>query len=206
MATTEFKDFDQFFKLMLIGDSRVGKTSIIQQFKDRSFINHHRPTVGIAYGNTIFKHDSKRIKLHLWDAAGHERFRSLTHAYYRGADVMILVYDIESRDSFQNIDDWMHDTKRYASNDVIVVLVGNKCDTIAREVNRVEGEILAMAKRNVMFLETSAKTGENIEMLFEKLANILLKKERTKVMEVKDDFEVMYGHATPNRELYFKMF
>ncbi|XP_065680883.1 ras-related protein Rab-26 isoform X1 [Hydra vulgaris] len=167
--------FDYAFKVMLIGDSGVGKTCLLIRFKDGAFLSgSFISTVGIDFRNKTIIVDEKKVKLQIWDTAGQERFRSVTHAYYRDAQALLLLYDVGSRRTFDNTRAWLSEIKDYASTDAVVMLLGNKADlTKERQVKREEGEKLAM-NFNVPFLETSAKTGINIELAFEAVSRELI--------------------------------
>lgn len=183
MGPSEFFDindsnhYDYSFKVMLVGDSYVGKTCILLRFRDGAFVNPSGATVGIDYGNKTFHLDSNRIKIQIWDTAGQERFRSLTHAYYRDADAIVLVYDIESRYSYNNIKKWLRDAQEKARDNVTIIVLGNKCDSEHRRVLFEEGEQLA-AENDIIFYETSAVDGQNIDEAFERISRELIEKEK----------------------------
>ncbi|KAH7662973.1 Small GTPase superfamily ARF/SAR type protein [Dioscorea alata] len=163
--------FDYSFKVLLIGDSGVGKSSLLV-----SFISNHvddlSPTIGVDFKIKSLTVAGKRLKLTIWDTAGQERFRTLTGSYYRGAQGIILVYDVTRRETFTNLsDEWAKEIELYSTNqDCVKVLVGNKVDQEAdRMVSREEGIALAQ-EYGCLFLECSAKTRENVEKCFEELA------------------------------------
>jgi Ras-related protein Rab-8A len=125
MAT---KTYDHLFKLLLIGDSAVGKTCLLFRFSEDAFNNTFISTIGIDFKIRVVDLDGKRVKLQIWDTAGQERFRTITTAYYRGAMGILLVYDITSERSFENIKNWMRNIEDHASADVEKMIIGNKCD------------------------------------------------------------------------------
>ncbi|XP_059588093.1 ras-related protein Rab-37 isoform X2 [Alligator mississippiensis] len=136
------------FTVMLLGDSGVGKTCFLVQFKDGAFLSGtFIATVGIDFRNKVVTVDDVKVKLQIWDTAGQERFRSVTHAYYRDAQALLLLYDITSKMSFDNIRAWLSEIHEYAQKDVVIMLLGNK-------------------EYGVPFMETSAKTGMNVELAF----------------------------------------
>ncbi|XP_010872357.2 ras-related protein Rab-37 isoform X2 [Esox lucius] len=159
--------FDISFKVMLLGDSAVGKTCVLVRFKDGAFLGgNFIATVGIDFRNKVVTVDNVKVKLQIWDTAGQERFRSVTHAYYRDAQALLLLYDITSKSSFDNIRAWLTEIHEYAQKDVVIMLLGNKSDMVAeRVIKREEGEKLAK-EYGVPFMETSAKTGVNVELAF----------------------------------------
>ncbi|KAJ3626171.1 hypothetical protein MTP99_016688 [Tenebrio molitor] len=152
---------------MLLGDSGVGKTCILMQFRDGLFLSgNFISTVGIDFRNKVVTVDQTRVKLQIWDTAGQERFRSVTHAYYRDAHALLLLYDVTNKTSFDNIRAWLSEIREYAQDDVVIMLLGNKADCGSdRAVRREDGERLAR-EYNVAFMETSAKSGQNVELAF----------------------------------------
>ncbi|XP_031821612.1 ras-related protein Rab-37 isoform X2 [Sarcophilus harrisii] len=161
-------------KTILVGDSGVGKTSLLVQFDQGKFIpGSFSATVGIGFTNKVVTVDGTKVKLQIWDTAGQERFRSVTHAYYRDAQALLLLYDITNRSSFENIRAWLTEIHEYAQRDVVIMLLGNKADVSRERVVRSEdGETLAR-EYGVPFMETSAKTGMNVELAFLAIAREL---------------------------------
>lgn len=163
--------YDLSFKILLIGDSGVGKSSLLVSFISSS-IGDLPPTIGVDFKIKLLTVGGKRLKLTIWDTAGQERFRTLTSSYYRGAQGIILVYDVTRRETFTNLSDvWAKEVELYSTNqDCIKMLVGNKVDRESdRGVSREEG--IALAKDlGCLFLECSARTRENVEQCFEELA------------------------------------
>ncbi|XP_024944536.1 ras-related protein Rab-37 isoform X3 [Cephus cinctus] len=165
--TTTAETCDLLFKVMLLGDSGVGKTCLLVQFRDGFFLSgNFISTVGIDFRNKVVTVDDTRVKLQIWDTAGQERFRSVTHAYYRDAHALLLLYDVTNKTSFDNIRAWLVEIREYAHEDVVIMLLGNKADCGAeRAIKREDGERLAREYK-VPFMETSAKTGLNVELAF----------------------------------------
>ncbi|XP_066444209.1 ras-related protein Rab-37 isoform X3 [Eleutherodactylus coqui] len=161
-------------KTILVGDSSVGKTSLLVQFDQGKFIpGSFTSTVGIGFTNKVVTVDGLKVKLQIWDTAGQERFRSVTHAYYRDAQALLLLYDITSKTSFDNIRAWLTEVHEFAHKDVVIMLLGNKCDiTSGRVVRTEDGESLAK-DYGIPFMETSAKTGVNVELAFMAIAKEL---------------------------------
>lgn len=176
MAT---KSYDYLFKLLLIGDSGVGKTSILFKFSEDTFSPAFISTIGIDFKIRTIDVDGKKIKLQVWDTAGQERFRTITTAYYRGAMGIMLVYDVSNLKSFENISNWIRNIEMHATQDVELMILGNKCDiSDKRQVSRERGEQLAL-QHSIKFMETSAKANINIEEAFITLArDIKLKMEK----------------------------
>ncbi|KAH6806034.1 RAB GTPase-like protein C2A [Perilla frutescens var. frutescens] len=170
-------NYDLSFKILLIGDSAVGKSSLLVSFIS-NVVEDLSPTVGVDFKIRFVTVGGKKLKLTIWDTAGQERFRTLTSSYYRGAHGIILVYDVTRRDTFTNLSDvWAKELELYSTNeDCVKMLVGNKVDRESeRVVSREEG--MSRAKElGCLFLECSARTRENVEQCFEELA--------LKIMEV----------------------
>uniref|UniRef100_A0A673G5Z9 small monomeric GTPase n=1 Tax=Sinocyclocheilus rhinocerous TaxID=307959 RepID=A0A673G5Z9_9TELE len=158
--------FDIAFKVMLLGDSAVGKTCVLVRFKDGAFLGgNFIATVGIDFRNKVVTVDNMKIKLQMWDTAGQERFRSVTHAYYRDAQGKYATFIL--------LQAWLTEIYEYAQKDVVIMLLGNKSDMAAeRVITHEEGEKLAK-EYGVPFMETSAKTGVNVELAFQAIAREL---------------------------------
>ena len=161
-------------KIVLLGDVSVGKTSIASRYCKNSFNDHHINTIGGAYQQQkVVLPNGSMVKLHIWDTSGQERFRAMTNLYYRDAQVAILTYDITNEQSFSSIDFWIKELKYKVENEnMILCLVGNKCDVSANEkkISTAKGKTFAQ-ENNMIFYETSAKTGEGIKDLFVTIAN-----------------------------------
>ncbi|KAA0724825.1 Ras-related protein [Triplophysa tibetana] len=169
-------DQDLTHKTILVGDSGVGKTSLLVQFDQGKFIpGSFSATVGIGFTNKVLTVDELKVRLQIWDTAGQERFRSVTHAYYRDAQALLLLYDVTSRSSFDNTRAWLSEIHEYAQDEVVIMLLGNKTDVSgARVIRREDGEKLAR-EFGVIFLETSAKTGLNVDQAFITVARELVR-------------------------------
>jgi len=165
------KNYDFLIKLLLIGDSGVGKSCLLLRFSDDSFTQSFITTIGIDFKIKTIDLDGKRIKLQIWDTAGQERFRTITTAYYRGAMGILLVYDVTDEQSFQNIRNWIRNIEQHAADNVNRVLIGNKCDMISEKVvETARGQDLA-DEYSIRFFEASAKTNINVKEAFESIAS-----------------------------------
>ncbi|KAI6660289.1 Ras-related protein Rab-10-like [Oopsacas minuta] len=170
------KAYDLLFKILLIGDSGVGKTSVLFRFSDDAFNTTFISTIGIDFKIKTIELDGKKIKLQIWDTAGQERFHTITTSYYRGAMGIILVYDITQQKSFDNIAKWLHNIETHASPDVEKTLIANKCDMeTKRVISKDQGQRIA-DEYTIRFFETSAKSNINIDQTFETLARAILQK------------------------------
>ncbi|XP_006635115.1 ras-related protein Rab-3B [Lepisosteus oculatus] len=167
------QNFDYMFKLLIIGNSSVGKTSFLFRYADDSFSNSFVSTVGIDFKvKTVYRND-KRVKLQIWDTAGQERYRTITTAYYRGAMGFILMYDICNEESFNAVQDWATQIKTYSWDNAQVILVGNKCDMDdERVVPADKGKQLA-DQLGFEYFEASAKENINVRQVFERLVDII---------------------------------
>jgi len=170
-------DYDHLFKLLLIGDSGVGKSSLLLRFADNTFSDSFIATIGVDFKIRTIDLNGAQVKLQIWDTAGQERFRTITSSYYRGAHGIIVVYDITNPDSFANVRKWLQEINRYASENVQKILVGNKCDLVSeRKVSYEDAKELA-DELGVTFLETSAKNATNVDVAFENMAKAIKEKE-----------------------------
>uniref|UniRef100_A0A3B3DC73 small monomeric GTPase n=2 Tax=Oryzias melastigma TaxID=30732 RepID=A0A3B3DC73_ORYME len=169
-------NFDYMFKLLIIGNSSVGKTSFLFRYADDCFTPAFVSTVGIDFKvKTVFR-QNKRIKLQIWDTAGQERYRTITTAYYRGAMGFLLMYDISNLESFNAVKDWATQIKMYSLNNAQVILVGNKCDLEDdRDIPTEDGQRLA-DDLGFQFFEASAKENINVKQVFEHLVDIVCDK------------------------------
>lgn len=164
-------DYDFLFKLLLIGNSAVGKSSLLLRFSDNIFNESFLPTIGVDFKIRTFELAGKTVKLQIWDTAGQERFKTITSSYYKGAHGIILTYDITDKQSFKDIENWLAEVEKFANENVIKLLVGNKSDLeSARQVKFDEGKEYADTL-GIQFIETSAKNSSNVEKAFFTLAN-----------------------------------
>jgi len=175
--------YDYLFKFIIIGDAATGKSCLLHRFIDDKFRKESTHTIGVEFGSKIIEVGGHFVKLQIWDTAGQERFRSVTRSYYRGAAGTILVYDITSRESYNHVSSWLNDAKALANPDIAIVLVGNKIDLSSeREVSFLEASRFAQ-ENELMFLETSALTGEGVSEVFLKCARTILSKIESGVLD-----------------------
>jgi len=176
MSQSKGAAYDYLIKLLLIGDSGVGKSCLLLRFSDDSFTPSFITTIGIDFKIRTIELDGKRIKLQIWDTAGQERFRTITTAYYRGAMGILLVYDVTDERSFKNIRNWFSNIEQHASEGVNKILIGNKCDWVEKKaITKEQGQALA-DEFGIKFLETSAKANINVEEAFFTLARDIKKR------------------------------
>ncbi|KAH3723019.1 Rab18 family GTPase [Pelomyxa schiedti] len=161
-------DYDHLFKILMVGDSDVGKSSILLRFTENKFDEDQPCTIGVDFKIKYCDIQSKRINLTIWDTAGQEKFRSLTSSYYRGTHGIILVYDVSRKVSFEHVNQWLDEVELYSTNpDAIKMLIGNKVDK-ERQVRREEAAMYARDK-GMLFIECSAKTTQGIQQAFQEL-------------------------------------
>jgi len=181
--------YNHLFKLLIIGESGVGKTCLLLQFTEGSFTSNHLTTIGIDFKIKIINLEEKQIKLQIWDTAGQERFRTITKTYYKGAHGIILTYDVTDDNSFKNIRNWVKQIEQNAQTNVCKVLVGNKCDREDRKVSYDEGLQLANEFK-MPFFETSAKSNYNVNETFTFLTKDILSISEPKTNDKKDTVEI----------------
>ncbi|CAA9988698.1 ras-related protein Rab-1A, putative [Plasmodium knowlesi strain H] len=176
------RDYDYLYKIILIGDSGVGKSCILLRFSDDHFTESYITTIGVDFRFRRIKVGDKMVKLQIWDTAGQERFRTITSAYYRGADGIIIIYDTTDRNSFLHIKEWINEINKYTTEETCKLLVGNKSDCKDEmEISTTEGENKAK-ELGIPFIETSAKDATNVELAFTMITEELIKKKKKKIV------------------------
>lgn len=199
--STEAQAYEYLIKILIVGDSSVGKTCILLRYCEDKFSTSHLPTIGIDFKIKKLDVDDSKIKIQIWDTAGQERFKTITQNYYKGAHGIILTYAVDDKDSLSHIENWIRQTKVHAPEDICKVLVGNKSDSPDRTVTYEEGKRIG-DEFGIPFFETSAKDGRNINDTFYSIAKMikdqLIEKEksRTNFMSGKDGKLKL----TPDRE------
>ena len=170
------EDYDYLLKYIIIGDAYVGKTNLLLRYAHGQFRPDYQLTIGVEFGAKNIKIKDKIYRIQIWDTAGTESFRSVTRGYYKSSVCALVVYDIANRESFNNINDWIEDCKNQSPKTIFFVLVGNKSDLEdKRQVSTEEGQELA-DKYGMLFFETSAKNGQNVEEIFQNSANEIARK------------------------------
>ncbi|CAH2276543.1 Ras-related Rab-19 [Pelobates cultripes] len=167
--------FDFLFKIILIGDSNVGKTCVVQRFQSGVFSDKHQNTIGVDFSVRSLNIDGKKVKVQVWDTAGQERFRTITQSYYRSAHGAIIAYDITRRQTFESVPHWIHEVEKYGAANLMVMLIGNKSDMLEqRQILFEEACTLAEKHGLLAVLETSAKEARNIDEVFLLMAKELI--------------------------------
>jgi len=171
------KDYDHLFKLLIIGDSGVGKSSLLVRFADNHFSGNYITTIGVDFKIRTIELHGEKVKLQIWDTAGQERFRTITSTYYRGTHGVIVVYDVTSGESFANVKRWLHEID--ANCDVVNrILVGNKNDDPERKVVLTEDARRFADQMGIRLFETSAKDNINVEEMFRAVTELVLKSKK----------------------------
>ena len=169
-------NYDYLLKYIIIGDAAVGKSNLLLRYAHGQFKPEYQLTIGVEFGAKNIQINNEIFRIQIWDTAGQENFRSITRAYYKNSVCALVVYDISSRDSFDHVSTWIEDCKNQSPKTIFMVLVGNKCDlNDKRQVTIEEGRELA-ERNEMLFFETSAKDGINVDEIFLNSANEISKK------------------------------
>ncbi|CAG9334361.1 unnamed protein product [Blepharisma stoltei] len=164
-------DYDYLFKIILIGDSGVGKSNMLSRYTRKEFNLESKTTIGVEFAQKNIVIDGKTVKAQIWDTAGQERYRAITTAYYRGAVGALLVYDICKESSFQNLDKWLRELRDHADPQIVVMLIGNKTDLKHLRAIKTEDGAKYAQQHKIAFIETSAYDASNIDSAFERILN-----------------------------------
>ena len=184
------EEYEMMAKIIIIGDSSVGKTNIMSKYLKNEFHEDSKATVGVEFGSKLFTINGHNIKAQIWDTAGQEKYKAITGAYYKGSKDAFVVYDITRKETFESIDKWINDLKSTGDPKMNIILIGNKCDLDEkREVLKEQGEEKSRSFE-CAFLETSALSGDNIDKGFEMMISEIFKKYGNEIVE-DDEFEGM---------------
>lgn len=182
--------YDYLYKIVLIGDSGVGKTNLLKQLTGKGFSSETKATIGVEFDSKKFIINNKKIKAQIWDTAGQERYRAITSAYYRGAHGALIIYDITKKESFKNsIKYWLNQVREFSNDELSIILIGNKIDL---EDERIISENVgknSAFENNLQFLETSALDGTNVKKGFEDLIKSVYKKKEVEDYDFKEMIE-----------------
>lgn len=159
-------DYDYLFKVVLIGDSGVGKSNLLSRFTRNEFSLESKSTIGVEFATRSIEVDNKTIKAQIWDTAGQERYRAITSAYYRGAVGALLVYDITKQVTFDNISRWLSELREHADSKIVIMLVGNKADLKHLRAVTIEASSEYAENESLSFIETSALDAHNVDEAF----------------------------------------
>lgn len=195
------QEFSYQLRYILVGDIAVGKSCIMLQFSSGQFRKDHEITIGVEFAIKTIEIENKIIKLQIWDTAGAEAFHSVTRSYYKGAACAFLVYDITKKETFNNVTKWLKEVKNNCDKEICIILVGNKIDLEnKREVPKEEAEQFAL-ENNLLFIETSAKEGNNIkEAFYESCKSILKYYEEHKITSPRKNKKLIYEEKNEVKE------
>lgn len=193
-------EYDYLFKLLLIGDSGVGKSCLLLRFADDTYTESYISTIGVDFKIRTIELDGKTIKLQIWDTAGQERFRTITSSYYRGAHGIIIVYDVTDQESFNNVRQWLQEIDRYASENVNKLLVGNKSDLTAKKVVDSATAKQFADQLGIPSLETSAKNATNVEQAFLTMASEIKNRMGPSPAGIDNKSNVKINSSTPVKQ------
>ena len=180
-------NYNYLLKFIIIGDAAVGKSNLLVRYTSGQFKEEYQLTIGVEFGSNDVIIGDNTYRIQIWDTAGQENFRSITRSYYKNTACAIIVYEISNKKSFENISSWIEECKNSAPKSILMVLVGNKCDLEDnREVTEEEGREFA-EKNGMLFFETSAKTGKNVEELFKQSVKVIDQKIKENYYDLEND-------------------
>jgi len=182
-------DVDYIFKVLLIGDSNVGKTCMLSRFSDNEYTDNYLSTIGVDFKLKTLEYNKQKIKLQLWDTAGQERFRTITNVYYRGAHAIIIVFDLNDYATLENITYWFDQIIKFSSNNPFVILVGNKCDVNSENRISILDIQTLVSDYNIKYIEASAKSNINIDEIFNiVVSNLVITHAKNNIPNITDSF------------------
>ena len=187
MAT---EDFDVIFKIVIVGESGVGKSNLVSRYLKNEYKQDTKATVGVEFGEKKYTYNNMKIKAQIWDTAGQERYRSITSMYYKGAKGALCVFDLSSKESFEKVDVWINEMKKQAGDNINLILIGNKVDLPEdqKKVKTEEGEMKAK-QFGIAYMETSALKSTNVDKAFNYMIEEIAKKTKN-IDDELDDFEM----------------
>ncbi|GMM28591.1 Rab family GTPase [Martiniozyma asiatica (nom. inval.)] len=187
MADEYGYDYEYLFKIVLIGDSSVGKTNLLSRFTRDEFNPDSKATIGVEFATRTLEVEGSKIKTQIWDTAGQERYRAITAAYYRGAVGALVVYDITKAESYESVSNWLKEMKDNADDNIVIALVGNKSDLEhLRQVPAEEAQNFA-TEHNLLFTETSAFNADNVDFTFTQLVQNIYEMVSKKKFDIEGD-------------------
>ncbi|KAK6154753.1 hypothetical protein DH2020_009001 [Rehmannia glutinosa] len=181
------EDYDYLFKVVLIGDSGVGKSNLLSRFTKNEFSQQSKSTIGVEFATRSIQVDDKVVKAQIWDTAGQERYRAITSAYYRGAVGALLVYDVTRNVTFENVERWLKELRGHTDNNIVIMLVGNKADLRHLRAVPLEKAKAFAVRENIFFMETSALEAMNVEKAFTEVLTQIYHVVSRKALDIGDD-------------------
>ncbi|KAK9759528.1 Rab GTPase ypt31, variant 2 [Basidiobolus ranarum] len=179
-------EYDYLFKVVLIGDSGVGKSNLLSRFTRNEFNLESKSTIGVEFATRTIQVENKTIKAQIWDTAGQERYRAITSAYYRGAVGALLVYDIAKHVTYENVNRWLKELRDHADSNIVIMLVGNKSDLRHLRAVPTEDAKEFATENQLSFIETSALDSSNVELAFQKILTEIHQIVASKALETSD--------------------
>jgi Ras-related protein Rab-2A len=198
--------FNYLFKFIIIGDSSVGKSNLLLRYLNDKFEDEYQATIGVEFGAKNLEINNINYRIQLWDTAGQEQFLSITRAYYQNSVCAIVVYDISNEITFTNVKKWINDVRAQSPKNIYIMLVGNKNDLIEKRKVSYEKGIEFAQRNNINFIETSAKSGENVENLFYNCTNEIANRIKNNEYDLSDDScgikvgEILNGKNNNNKK------
>ncbi|KAI8001656.1 hypothetical protein ACSBR2_014569 [Camellia fascicularis] len=180
-------DYDYLFKVVLIGDSGVGKSNLLSRFTRNEFSLESKSTIGVEFATRSIQVDDKIVKAQIWDTAGQERYRAITSAYYRGAVGALLVYDVTRHVTFENVERWLKELRGHTDSNIVIMLVGNKADLRHLRAVSVEDAKAFSERENNFFMETSALESLNVDNAFTEVLTQIYRVVSRKALDIGDD-------------------
>jgi len=189
-------EYDFLFKVVLIGDSGVGKSNLLSRFTRNEFNLDSKSTIGVEFATRSIQVDTKTIKAQIWDTAGQERYRAITSAYYRGAVGALLVYDISKHPTYDNVTRWLKELRDHADSNIVIMLVGNKSDLRHLRAVPTEEAKQSASENNLSFIETSALDASNVELAFQNILTEIYRIVSSKALDGGDGAQNPIGTGT----------
>ncbi|KAJ8479748.1 hypothetical protein OPV22_023475 [Ensete ventricosum] len=187
MAYRADEDYDYLFKVVLIGDSGVGKTNLLSRFARNEFSSESKSTIGVEFATRTIRVDEKLVKAQIWDTAGQERYRAITSAYYRGAAGALVVYDVTRHITFENVERWLKELRNHTDGNIVIMLLGNKADLRHIRAVSVEDAQAFAQQEKAFFMETSALESMNVENAFTEVLTQIYHVVSKKMLDIGDD-------------------
>ncbi|XP_064846286.1 ras-related protein Rab-11A isoform X1 [Oncorhynchus masou masou] len=197
-------EYDYLFKVVLIGDSGVGKSNLLSRFTRNEFNLESKSTIGVEFATRSIQVDGKTVKAQIWDTAGQERYRAITSAYYRGAVGALLVYDIAKHLTFESVERWLKELRDHADSNIVIMLVGNKSDLRHLRAVPTDGARAFAEKNGLSFLETSALDSTNVETSFQTILTEIYRIVSQKQMSDRQDNNMSPSNNVVNIQIVFR--
>ncbi|KAG6599782.1 Ras-like protein Rab-11B [Phytophthora cinnamomi] len=196
MASPREDEYDYLFKIVLIGDSGVGKSNLLSRFTRNEFNLESKSTIGVEFATKSIVAEGKTIKAQIWDTAGQERYRAITSAYYRGAVGALLVYDITKHGTFENVERWLKELRDHADANTVIMLVGNKSDLRHLRAVSTEEAMAFAEKNNLAFIETSALEATGVDTAFQRILTEIYKLMSRKTIQAEESTTASLSSGT----------